>query len=87
MKRACLFLLLIPFCIFLVSLNEIPETKSQPTIKNKIESSNPGIDLCMTWGNPNNIVTRFHVGPSIAAVLIAIFCGGEIALRKISRKK
>lgn len=78
MKRAYFLFLLLPICFFLMSLNDVPPPAKPQTINATKEA---GIDLCMTWGNPNNIVTRFHVGPSIAAVLIAIAFGGEFAAR------
>lgn len=82
MKRVYLFLL-IPICFFLMSLNEIPQPKTQALDPSK----EAGIDLCMTIGNPKHIVSRFHVGPTIAAILIALVYGGEHALRYLRRKK
>ena len=83
LKRVYLFFILLPVCFFLMSLNESPTTSIQTFDPVK----DAGIDLCMTLGNHKNIVSRYHVGPALAAVLIALIYGGETALRLMRRKK
>ena len=68
-----------------MSLNEAQSP--QTSIQTFDPTKDAGIDLCMTLGNPKRIVSRYHVGPALAAILIALVYGGEIALRKIRDKK